>query len=82
LPLRRKRTWRTGHRNWRAWHFDAGIIKRGVLHDTGKLAAILTSQAAGVWLDYVLRKGWPLLNPGGCRRGGRRLLEAKLIPLP
>lgn len=26
------------------------------------LTAILTSQAAGVWLGYVLRKGWPLLS--------------------
>jgi hypothetical protein len=25
------------------------------------LAAILTSQIAGAWLEYVLRKGWPLL---------------------
>jgi hypothetical protein len=22
---------------------------------------VLTSQIAGAWLDYVLRKGWPLL---------------------
>jgi hypothetical protein len=25
--------------------------------------AVLTSQAAGAWLRYVLRKGWPLLSP-------------------
>jgi hypothetical protein len=24
---------------------------------------VLTSQIAGAWLDYVLRKGWPLLTP-------------------
>jgi hypothetical protein len=24
--------------------------------------AIITSQAAGAWLEYVLRKGWPLLS--------------------
>jgi hypothetical protein len=27
------------------------------------LAAVLTSQVAGAWLEYVLRKGWPLLTP-------------------
>jgi hypothetical protein len=26
------------------------------------LAAVLTSHIAGAWLDYVLRKGWPLLR--------------------
>jgi hypothetical protein len=24
--------------------------------------AVLTSQAAGAWLEFVLRKGWPLLS--------------------
>jgi hypothetical protein len=24
---------------------------------------VLTSQIAGAWLEYVLRKGWPLLKP-------------------
>jgi Kef-type K+ transport system membrane component KefB len=42
--------------------FDAGIIS-AEFYTTLVLAAILTSQAAGVWLDYVLRKGWPLLTP-------------------
>jgi len=23
----------------------------------------VTSQMAGAWLDFVLRKGWPLLTP-------------------
>jgi len=40
--------------------FDAGIIS-AKFYTTLVLAAILTSQAAGAWLDYVLRKGWPLL---------------------
>ena len=40
--------------------YDAGIIN-GSFYTTLVLAAILTSQAAGVWLGYVLRKGWPLL---------------------
>jgi Kef-type K+ transport system membrane component KefB len=41
--------------------FDAGIISPK-FYTTLVLAAILTSQAAGAWLDYVLRKGWPLLT--------------------
>ena len=42
--------------------FDAGIISPQ-FSTTLVLAAVLTSQAAGAWLDYVLRKGWPLLTP-------------------
>ncbi len=42
--------------------FDAGIISPKFF-TTLILAAILTSQIAGAWLDYVLRKGWPLLTP-------------------
>jgi Kef-type K+ transport system membrane component KefB len=42
--------------------FDAGIISPK-FYTTLVLAAILTSQVAGAWLDYVLRKGWPLLMP-------------------
>jgi len=42
--------------------FDAGIISPK-FYTTLVLAAILTSQAAGAWLDYVLRKGWSLLTP-------------------
>jgi Kef-type K+ transport system membrane component KefB len=33
-----------------------------ILHTTLVVAAIITSQFAGAWLDYVLRKGWPLLT--------------------
>jgi Kef-type K+ transport system membrane component KefB len=43
--------------------YDAGIISPK-FYTTLVLAAVLTSQFAGVWLDYVLRKGWPLLMPG------------------
>jgi Kef-type K+ transport system membrane component KefB len=43
--------------------FDAGIIN-GEFYTTLVLLAVLTSQAAGAWLDYVLRKGWPLLADG------------------
>ncbi|MGO8942003.1 MAG: hypothetical protein ACLP3C_26085 [Mycobacterium sp.] len=42
--------------------FDAGIIS-SKFYTTLVVAAVLTSQFAGAWLDYVLRKGWPLLQP-------------------
>lgn len=42
--------------------FDAGIISPK-FYTTLVLAAIITSQAAGAWLDYVLRRGWSLLTP-------------------
>jgi Kef-type K+ transport system membrane component KefB len=41
--------------------FDAGIIN-AVFYTTLVLVAILTSQAAGAWLAYVLRTGRPLLS--------------------
>jgi Kef-type K+ transport system membrane component KefB len=42
--------------------FDAGIIS-SKFYTTLVVAAVLTSQVAGAWLEYVLRKGWPLLKP-------------------
>lgn len=42
--------------------FDAGIIS-SKFYTTLVLAAVLTSQFAGAWLEYVLRQGWPLLTP-------------------
>ncbi|HEV3305530.1 MAG TPA: cation:proton antiporter [Candidatus Sulfotelmatobacter sp.] len=42
--------------------FDTGIIS-APFYTTLVIAAIVTSQMAGAWLDYVLRKGWPLLTP-------------------
>jgi Kef-type K+ transport system membrane component KefB len=42
--------------------FDAGIISPK-FYTTLVLTAVLTSQMAGAWLDYVLRRGWPLLTP-------------------
>ncbi|MGY1809445.1 cation:proton antiporter [Blastococcus sp. SYSU D00669] len=44
--------------------FDAGIIS-APFFTTLVLTAVLTSQACGVWLDHVLRKGWPLLATEG-----------------
>jgi Kef-type K+ transport system membrane component KefB len=41
--------------------FDAGIISAN-FYTTLVLIAVLTSQAAGAWLDFVLRKGRPLLG--------------------
>ncbi len=41
--------------------FDAGIINAG-FYTTLVLVAILTSQAAGVWLESLLRRGVPLLS--------------------
>jgi Kef-type K+ transport system membrane component KefB len=40
--------------------FDAGIISPQ-FYTTLVIAAVLTSQLTGAWLDFVLRKGWPLL---------------------
>jgi len=42
--------------------YDAHIIN-AQFYTTLVLAAVLTSQAAGAWLDFVLRRGWPLLSP-------------------
>jgi Kef-type K+ transport system membrane component KefB len=42
--------------------FDAGIISLA-FYTTLVLTAVLTSQIAGAWLDYISRKGWPLLVP-------------------
>jgi Kef-type K+ transport system membrane component KefB len=42
--------------------FEAGIIS-SQFYTTLVVAAVLTSQFAGAWLDFVLRKGWPLLKP-------------------
>jgi Kef-type K+ transport system membrane component KefB len=41
--------------------YDAGIIN-AAFYTTLVLTAVLTSQAAGAWLEYVLRSGKPLLT--------------------
>lgn len=41
--------------------FDAGIINPAFFTSL-VLLAVLTSQAAGAWLEFVLRRGWPLLS--------------------
>jgi len=45
--------------------YDAGIINPAFF-TTLVLAAVITSQAAGAWLEYVLRRGWPLPSGAEC----------------
>jgi Kef-type K+ transport system membrane component KefB len=49
--------------------FDAGIIN-AAFYTTLVLTAVLTSQVAGAWLEFVLKRGWPLLSaePIGAER--------------
>jgi Kef-type K+ transport system membrane component KefB len=41
--------------------YDARIINAG-FYTALIVLAVVTSQTAGAWLDYVVRKGWPLLS--------------------
>jgi len=41
--------------------YEVGIISPA-FYTTLVLVAMLTSQAAGSWLEFVLRRGWPLLG--------------------
>jgi Kef-type K+ transport system membrane component KefB len=41
--------------------YEAGIIS-AAFYTTLVLVAVLTSQAAGAWLEFVLHRGWPLLS--------------------
>jgi Kef-type K+ transport system membrane component KefB len=41
--------------------YEAGIIS-APFYTTLVLVAVLTSQAAGAWLEFILRRGWPLLS--------------------
>ena len=41
--------------------YDAGLIN-AAFYTTLVVAAVITSQAAGVWLRFVLSRGWPLLS--------------------
>jgi K+:H+ antiporter len=41
--------------------YESGIIS-AAFYTTLVLVAVLTSQAAGAWLELVLRRGWPLLS--------------------
>ena len=57
--------------------FDAGIIS-AKFYTTLVIAAVLTSQFAGAWLDYVLRKGWPLLSGSASSRPSVAIKEASV----
>jgi Kef-type K+ transport system membrane component KefB len=59
--------------------FDAGIIS-ATFFTTLVLTAVLTSQACGVWLDFVLRKGWPLLASEGPVEARSPALEPARAP--
>ena len=64
--------------------FDAGIISPQ-FYTTLVIAAVLTSQIAGAWLDYVLRRGWPLLSAGSDiearteRLGSQEILSHSIV---
>ena len=60
--------------------FDAGIISPK-FYTTLVVAAMLTSQLAGAWLEYVLAKGWPLLTPDSSQgSGGKTIAENFATP--
>jgi K+:H+ antiporter len=59
--------------------FDAGIIS-SPFFTTLVLTAVLTSQACGAWLDFVLRKGWPLLASEGRVEPRKPVLEPAYAP--
>lgn len=56
--------------------FDAGIIS-SKFYTTLVVAAVLTSQFAGAWLEYVLGKGWPLLKPVASEEEPAKLSEER-----
>jgi Kef-type K+ transport system membrane component KefB len=60
---------------------DAGIIS-APFFTTLVLTAVLTSQACGVWLDFVLRRGWPLLTSEGPVDARKPVLEPAPVRPP
>jgi Kef-type K+ transport system membrane component KefB len=56
--------------------YDAGIIN-AAFYTALVITAVVTSQAAGSWLRYVLGKGWPLLstNPEETWKLGESVLK-------
>jgi K+:H+ antiporter len=55
--------------------YEAGIIS-AAFYTTLVLVAVLTSQAAGAWLEFVLRQGWPLLSGDGNDNRAGKIEEA------
>jgi len=62
--------------------YDAGIIN-AACYTTLVLLAILSSQAAGAWLEYVLHQGWPLLrgDAGACGRPRVSIARPLAVPM-
>src|SRR5438270_10910630 len=56
--------------------YEAGIIS-AAFYTTLVLVAVLTSQVAGAWLEFVLRRGWQLLSADSAASAQ---LAAKEIP--
>jgi Kef-type K+ transport system membrane component KefB len=61
--------------------FDAGIIN-APFFTTLVVTAVLTSQACGAWLDFVLRREWPLLSGTDLRRRGIEPEPDENLPIP
>lgn len=60
--------------------FEAGIISPK-FYTTLVLAAVLTSQIAGAWLDHVIGRGWPLLTPAEtCEPEASNIAASPAIP--
>jgi len=60
--------------------FDAGIISPQ-FYTTLVLAAVVTSQLAGAWLDWILGSGRSLLSPGDVQeRPSEAFVEGASIP--
>jgi len=57
--------------------FDAGIINT-TFYTTIVLAAVITSQLAGAWLEFVLRHGWPLLGTDKVESGVAAQVDATI----
>ncbi len=60
--------------------FDAGLIS-GALCTTLVITALFTSQLAGWWLRFVLRRGWPLLSTNPEEKAADFSLPAPSRPL-
>ena len=58
---------------------DAGIINASFFTAL-VLTAVLTSQLCGAWLDFVLRRGWPLLTGDGPVERRRTVLGPSSAP--
>ena len=57
--------------------FDAGIVS-APFFTALVITAVLTSQVSGLWLDHVLRKGWPLLSDSAEDDDGETVTEPSL----